>query len=84
MSPPRGAQHLPCGSQVAAFLRFQAKREQLERFKGLLPESQGQNVLYAPYSLDRGWGLRSGPDVKTKHLQGYLAHKKTPTPLGPP
>jgi len=37
--------------------RFRAKRELLDRFSGLLPESQGQNlpvtVLYVPYSLDR-------------------------------
>jgi len=38
--------------------RFRAKREQLETFYGLLPESQGQNlaltVLCVPCSLDRG------------------------------
>ena len=38
--------------------RFQAKKEQLERVHGLLPASQGQNlvltVLHVPYSLDSG------------------------------
>ena len=38
--------------------RFQGNRGQLERFYGLLPENQGQNlavtVLYVPYSLDSG------------------------------
>ena len=41
--------------------RFRAKRERLERFHGLLPESQGQNlastVSYMPLSLDRGWSI---------------------------
>ena len=38
--------------------RFQAKRKRLEKFQGLLPERQGQNlamtVLYVPHSLDNG------------------------------
>ena len=41
-----------------ASARARAKREQLERFSGLLSESQGQNlalnVLYVPDSLDSG------------------------------
>jgi len=40
--------------------RFQARREQLESFLGLLPEGQGHNlalnVLYVPYSLGSGVG----------------------------
>ena len=40
--------------------RSRARREQLKRFLGLLPESQGQNlavtVLYVPHSLDSGRG----------------------------
>ena len=43
----------------SAHTRFRAKREQLERFYGLQPESQGQNlavpVLYVPRSLDSGY-----------------------------
>ena len=39
--------------------RFRAKREHLERFEGLSPERQGQNlalnVLHVPYSLDDGY-----------------------------
>jgi len=39
-------------------VRFRAKSEQLQRFKGLLPEGHGQNlaltVLYVPYSLESG------------------------------
>jgi len=39
-----------------------AKREQLKWFRGLLPESQGQDlastVLYVPYSLKSGGGLK--------------------------
>ena len=39
-------------------VRFRAKREQLERVHGLLPESQGQNlaltVLYVLWSRDSG------------------------------
>jgi len=42
----------PCVSHP----RLPARREQLERFKGILPERQGQNqaltVLYVPYSLN--------------------------------
>ena len=38
--------------------RFRAKREQLEMFQGLMPESKGQNlaltVLFVLYSLDSG------------------------------
>jgi len=50
------------GAKIEAFkVRFRAKREQLKRFKGLLPESQGQNpaltVLYVLSSLDSGLGF---------------------------
>ena len=42
---------------AAVFGRGSQRRDQLERFPGLLPESQGHNqaltVLYVPYSLDR-------------------------------
>ena len=45
--------------ETYAFIsRFRAKREQLKRVQGLLPERSGQNlaltVLYVPYSLDSG------------------------------
>ena len=57
--------------------RFQDEWEQLQRFSGLSPRSQGQSlaltVLYVPHSIDSG--LR---------VQGYLAHKKQPPLLGPP
>jgi len=47
--------------------RFRSKRQPLKRFKGLLPESQGQSltltVLYVPYSLDIG--------VWTTYTAGY-------------
>ena len=46
-------------------LRFRVKREQLERFEAILPESQIK-ILF--------WIV----------LPGYLARKKTPTPLGTP
>jgi len=43
---------------VAAPYSFRATREQLESFSGLLPASQGQNlvlaVLFVPYLLDSG------------------------------
>ena len=39
-------------------IKKKKKREQVETFEGLLPESQGQNqaltVLYVPHSLDSG------------------------------
>ena len=45
---------------VSQYYHFRARREELKRFKGLLPESQGQNlaltVLYVPYLLDSGRG----------------------------
>jgi hypothetical protein len=51
VSPPR-----PACFEGAPPHRFRAKREQLKRFEGLLPESQGQNmvltVLYVPGLLD--------------------------------
>ena len=41
--------------RILPSVRFRAKREQLERFEGLSPESQGQNlsltVSYVPCSL---------------------------------
>ena len=29
-------------------------------------------------------GVRAGVDGEVRGLNGYLAHKKTPSPLGPP
>ena len=67
------------------------RRGKLKRFEGPLPESQGQNlalsVLHVPYPLDIGpWTLNPEyhTPTKIKTLQGYLAHRKTPNPLGPP
>jgi len=44
-------------------LRFEAKREQGERFHGLLPESQGRNlavaVLYVPCLLASGCATKA-------------------------
>jgi len=49
-----------CGAVLG--YRFRAKREQLTRVEGLLPESQGQNlaltVLHVPCSLDIGEGSK--------------------------
>ena len=45
-------------SEVPSYFRSRAKREQLDRYQGLLPESQGKNLavtfLYVPCSLDSG------------------------------
>jgi len=69
--------------------RFRAKREYLERFQRLLPESQGQNlalpVLHVPHStlharLFAGRMTSAAPGPL--HLQGYLADTKTPPPAG--
>jgi len=52
--------------------RFQAKRGQLKRFQGLLPESQGQNraltVLYVPNSLDSGTRECGSSQIKTRNV----------------
>jgi len=58
----------------SAFL-FRAKREQIESFSGLLPESQGQYLaIYMPYSFDSG-GLetpeRSSSAASTDHTVDY-------------
>ena len=46
------------GRMCQVWVRVRAKRAQLHRFQGLLPESQGHNlaltVLYVPYSLISG------------------------------
>ena len=51
--------------------RGRAKREQLKRFSGLLPESQGQNLAVAafhvPDSLDCGASSEGPYHPKTKH-----------------
>jgi len=57
---------------------FQAKREQLKKLYGLLPESQGQNlaltVLYVPHSLDSGhsrW-INSSKDLRVSNSVWYI------------
>ena len=63
-NPQRGGEGASSegGGKGAEQDRFRAKGEQLKRFQGLLPESQGQNqaltVLRVPYSLDNGGGGR--------------------------
>lgn len=51
--------------QKASRVCFPAKREQLEMFQGLVPESRGQNlvltVLHVPYSLDVGQKKKRRP-----------------------
>jgi len=65
-------------------------REGLKRFHGLVSECQGQNlvltVLDVPYLLVSRGALIPGYLLRAKWtaVQGYLAHEKTPTPLGPP
>jgi len=63
---------------------IRARREQLEKFQGLLPESQGHNLaltaLCVPSSLD---SKKATEDPRLRRyipkpslVQGYLAHKK--------
>ena len=63
--------------------RYRAKREQLERFQGHLPENQGQNlaltVLGVPGPIDSGRALHSAksPTRKLSYLSthtGNLTH----------
>ena len=53
---------------IIVLVRFRAKREQLKRFYGLLPESHGQNlaltVLYVRYSL--GFARMMAPTSATR------------------
>ena len=63
----------PAGVETLDRDRFRAKSEHLKSFKGLSPESQGQNlastVLYVPHSRDSGL-------TRTSHLIGKEFHFK--------
>ena len=63
--------------------------------QGLLPASQGQNlvltVVYVPCRLQLGGPLLPFLSIKycdepeaARQVQGYLAHKKEPPPIGLP
>ena len=58
---------------------------------GARPETTGADtrhlpdtVLYLDIELHRAIGSNVFPRRARPSLQGYLAHKKQPTPLGPP
>jgi hypothetical protein len=57
-----------------------SEMKQLQGFQGLSPERQGQNLVWTVWCVPYSLGAR---DTYLR-LQGYLAHQKTPTPLGPP
>ena len=58
------------------------KLEQLIRFSGLVPESQGQNLaltdVYVPYSLERACTLSSRPSEEEKlaSFLGFLSESQ--------
>ena len=55
--------------------------------EGLRVNLTGSGPGENPSQFGASWGLDWFHQVQEKYnpeLQGYLAHKKTPTPLGPP
>ena len=92
MDPPQVLNDLSMGMLLEFYAIWRSEGLSVERgdfqvsplinlqLQGLLPERDGQNlvltVLCVPSSLD--------VCAEYARLQGYLAHKKTPLPLGPP
>ena len=79
--------------QFLAALEHSPRGDKVKKIQKYLANKKKQNLL-GPYSgpmrralwWSYGGGLRAGQPLKpwSQALQGYLAHKKPPSPLGSP